>query len=88
MTAVYFQVFKDALSGGWETEITRQKLQAFDTLRADNRRIAEQDIAQARYELLEFDRMNQQGTNDKSSIEFRVNTLKNYLMGSVDLMLE
>ena len=82
MTVVYFQVFKDAMAGGWEGEITRQKLQEFETLRVKNRQIAGDDIAKATYELLEFDRMHQQGTNDKSSIEFRVNTLKKFLLES------
>ena len=34
--------------------------------------MAEKDITQANFELLEFDRMSQQGTNDADSIKERV----------------
>jgi Protein of unknown function DUF262 len=45
----------------------------------DNRRRAEQNIAEANFDLLEFDRMSQQGTNDASSIRERVRILKEYV---------
>ena len=80
MTVVYFQVFKDALESAWVDRVTRQKLVQFEEARANNRKSAETDIAQATYELLEFDRMQQQGTNDRTSIDFRVRTLTKYLM--------
>ena len=80
MTVVYFQVFKDASENAWTDLVTRQKLVQFDEVRANNRKLAETDMAQATYELLEFDRMQQQGTNDRTSIDFRVRTLTKYLM--------
>ena len=52
-------------------KITRDKLNQFEELRRKNRQAAQDDIARADYDLLEFDRMNLQGTNDKTSIEFR-----------------
>lgn len=79
MTVVYFQVLKEALANGWRQSITREKLTKFDQQRRDNRQAAQEDIALADYDLLEFDRMNLQGTNDKGSIEFRTRTLEAFL---------
>ena len=79
MTVVYFQVLKEALANGWRQNITREKLSKFDELRRENKQTAQEDIALADYDLLEFDRMNVQGTNDRGSIEFRTRTLAAYL---------
>ena len=78
-TVVYFQVLKEALKDEWSREITRDKLTQFEALRRSNRQTAQQDIAKADYDLLEYDRMNLQGTNDRTSIEFRTRTLANFL---------
>ena len=61
--------------------ISRHNLIRFNDIRARNREEAAKDIAQADYDLLEFDRMHIQGSNDKSSIEFRVRTLATFLKG-------
>ena len=58
--------------------MTRDKLNQFEELRKNNRQAAQDNIAQADYDLLEFDRMNLQGTNDKTSIEFRTRTIANF----------
>ncbi len=84
MTVVYFQVFKDAMSDGWFDNITRQQLSAFEQMRSRNRELAEEDLTQASYDLLEFDRMHMQGSNDKTSIEFRVSTLIQFLKNGED----
>ena len=78
-TVVYFQVLKEALVDGWAENITRDRLSRFDQLRTQNRIAAQDNIALANYDLLEFDRMNLQGTNDKTSIEFRTQTLAKFL---------
>ena len=78
-TVVYFQALKEALKEGWSEKITRDKLTQFEELRRKNRQAAQEDIAKADYELLEFDRMNLQGTNDRTSIEFRTRTLAGFL---------
>ena len=80
-TVVYFQVLKEALKEGWSEKITRDKITQFEELRRKNRQAAQEDIANADYDLLEFDRMNLQGTNDRTSIEFRTLTLANFLKG-------
>lgn len=79
MSVIYYLVFKSAVEGGWIDRITRDQLVAFDELRAENRRIAEEDITQARYDLLEFDRMHLQGSNDAASIRFRQKVLTEFL---------
>ena len=78
-TVIYFQVLKEALKEGWSEKMTRDKLNQFEELRKNNRQAAQDNIAQADYDLLEFDRMNLQGTNDKTSIEFRTRTIANFL---------
>ncbi len=79
MAVIYFQVFREALDQGWADGIRREELVEFDEERRRNREAAEEEIAKATYELLEFDRMHLQGSNDKSSIEFRVRVLKEFL---------
>lgn len=59
--------------------INRSWLLAFDQSVKDNRRLAETNYENANYELLEFDRLSQQGTNDASSIKERLRILKEYV---------
>lgn len=76
---VYYLTFKNAIANNTLGKITRKALlDFFDTL-SQNRLQAEQDIATANYEYLEFDRMSQQGTNDASSIKERTRILSEYL---------
>lgn len=84
MPVIYFLVFKTAKEGGWLKEIARERFLAFEDARRANRKIAQSDISKANYDLLEFDRMSQQGTNDAMSIVFRVNTLINFLRNRPD----
>lgn len=79
MPVIYFLTFKNAKEQGWLSQITREQLIAFDAARKENRKIAQTDLSRADYDLLEFDRMSQQGTNDALSINFRVSTLINFL---------
>lgn len=77
--SVYYLTFKNAIINNTLAKITRGRLiNFFDTLRA-NRQMAEQDITQANYEYLEFDRMTQQGTTDASSIKERTRILSEFL---------
>lgn len=59
--------------------LSRTKLEKFNKKRLLNRALAEKDIAQANFELLEFDRLSQQGTNDASSIRERWRILTDWL---------
>lgn len=76
---VYFLVFRKALRDGVLGEVTRNKLIRFREELKVNRETAEIDYAASKFELLEFDRLNQQGTNDASSIAERFRVLGEYL---------
>ena len=79
MLTVYYLVFDKANSEGWIKQIKRKKLLDFERIRHQNSETAEKDMAKAQYELLEFDRLSSQGTNDGASIKFRVDVLANYI---------
>lgn len=72
---LYFLLFKFALHSGLEANITRRALLDFiEKLRA-NRHAASEDYENSSFELLEYDRLTQQGTNDASNIKERLSTL-------------
>ena len=60
-------------------KINRSWLLDFDQKVKSNRIFAEKNYENADYELLEFDRLSQQGTNDVSSIKERLRILKEYI---------
>nr|WP_067054697.1 DUF262 domain-containing protein [Mucilaginibacter sp. L294] len=70
---VYYLLFK------WAEEnhitITRSRLLAFTELVKENREIAEVNYEGADFDLLEYDRLTQQGTNDASNIRERLRVL-------------
>lgn len=76
---IYYLVAKDAVEMKKENKFNRQKLNEFYRALAANREDAASDIATANYEMLEYDRMTQQGSNDSASIRERVRILKEYL---------
>ena len=78
MVMLYYHLFRIVEDQKWELNVTRQSLAKFDAIRAQNRAIAEEDIAKAKYELLEFDRY-AQSPNDGYAIRLRLKIL----LGSV-----
>lgn len=76
---VYYLVFRAAVEKGNLDKITRKKLLSFRERLAENRDQAVDNYPDASFELLEFDRLNQQGTNDASSIKERYRILSQYL---------
>ena len=81
MAVVYYLLFRELKRKGRAPStigVTRTRLQAFEKMVAENRRVAEQDITKANPELLEFDRLSQ-SPNDASAIEYRIRILKKYL---------
>jgi hypothetical protein len=76
---IYFLLFEHAIYTENLTMITRTKLLRFNRDRKENRLLAADDIINADYDLLEFDRLSVQGTNDPGSIKERLNILTNYL---------
>ncbi|CAD0306297.1 DUF262 domain-containing protein [Xanthomonas hortorum pv. cynarae] len=76
---VYYLIFRSAVIYGEEAKITRRSLLDFRQKLAVNREAAIKNYEGASFDLLEFDRLNQQGTNDASSIKERVKILSEFL---------
>jgi hypothetical protein len=72
---VYYLLFKGAIESNQLDKITRKKLLNFRQKLAENREAAVNNYPSASFDLLEFDRLNQQGTNDASSIKERYRIL-------------
>lgn len=76
---IYFLVFKNAIESQKLDCITRDKFVNFYIDLEENRKKAEQDITEANFEYLEFERLSQQGTNDSVSIRERAKILSKYI---------
>lgn len=76
---VFYLLLREASLSGSIKKITRAKLIAFNEARQENRLVAENDIRKADFDLLEYDRMSQQGTNDASSIRERLRIVSKFL---------
>jgi len=75
---IYYLLFKYALKQGRLSNISRNKLLQFKEKVAENRRIAEEDMGKANFDLLQFDRLSIQGTNDAGSIRERFRIMCKY----------
>ncbi|KQN80102.1 DUF262 domain-containing protein [Sphingomonas sp. Leaf62] len=75
---VYYLIFRNALDMGESNKVSRRGLLDFRKELAENRKRAENDL-ESSFQLLEFDRLNQQGTNDASSIKERVAIMSAWL---------
>jgi hypothetical protein len=73
---IYFLLFREAIKAN--KKVTRQKLFEFREKVQKNKILAETDISKTDYDLIEFDRLSLQGTNDASSIRERLRILKEY----------
>jgi len=76
---VYFLLIRDYILENKIRKFSRNLLLNFRVKLNKNRKKAEKNITTAEFELLEFDRLSQQGTNDASSIATRLEILKNFL---------
>jgi hypothetical protein len=76
---IYAFVYKSLLAKNNSKVFARTKLNKFNQVRLANRKVAETDLTKARFELLEYDRLSQQGTNDASSIRERWRILEAWL---------
>lgn len=72
---LYYLIFKKAIELDEVKNITRRKLLDFREKLYENRRLAESDYSESSFDLLEYDRLSQQGTNDASNIRERFRTL-------------
>lgn len=81
---VYYLLFRFALASGDVGNITRRKLLDFRDRLKENRALAELDFPGSSFELLEYDRLSQQGTNDASNIKERLSILARELGVSLE----
>ncbi|WP_428324787.1 DUF262 domain-containing protein [Nitrosopumilus sp.] len=75
---IYFLLFRSAHKQGRLNHISKSKLEEFHNKVRENREIAEQDIAKADFELLEYHNLSIQGTNDASSIKERLRIISEF----------
>ncbi|MGI2933595.1 DUF262 domain-containing protein [Vibrio fluvialis] len=76
---LYYLVFRQAIKDQEVGKITRRKLIDFRQELLENRKNAEEHYSESTFEMLEFDRLSQQGTNDASNLRERYRTLSAYL---------
>jgi len=76
---LYYLLCKSAMHADVKANVSRERLYAFRDQVRDNRLRAEDNYADASFELLEFDRLSQQGTNDSSNIRERLGVIAKYL---------
>lgn len=81
---VYYLAFRTAKNHGQLDFIDRTSLLKFRRDLSNNRDKAASDYESASFELLEYDRLSQQGTNDATSIRERYQTLCRTLGISID----
>ena len=80
MVALYDHLFRLAINEGWSSDISRKRLLDFEKLRKANREKAEKNLAEADYDLIEFDRL-AQSPNDAAAIKFRLRVMLNKIFG-------
>jgi hypothetical protein len=80
MVTVYYHLFRLARTADWSSQITRKKLLDFDKKREANRKLAEQKLATADYDLIEFDRY-AQSPNDAGALKFRLRVMLERVFG-------
>ena len=78
MNMIYYHLFSKMLGDGSKGAIDRKSLLEFDEKRAENRKLAADDIAAADYDLLEFNRYTQ-WPNDGIAMKFRLGVLDQHL---------
>ena len=75
---LYFFLFLEARNSGWLNMLARSAFEAFDELRLKNRAEAEKDVSNAKYNLLEYDRLTQ-SPNDAFALRYRYEVLRQYI---------
>lgn len=80
MIMLYFLAFERAIQRGLTQMLTRPSFDEFERQRRRNREAAELDIANADYDLLEFDRYTQ-SPNDAVALRFRLAVLDRVAFG-------
>ena len=76
---VYYLVFRLARYTNQLSNVNRNNLLSFNEALRENREIAQNNYEESSFELLEYDRLTQQGTNDASNLRERVLVLSSFL---------
>lgn len=77
---LYYFLFRTAFKEDWHQELSRQALNNFEQRRSENRRIAQTNLPDADYDLLEFDRYIQ-APNDAYALRIRFSILLKEVFG-------
>ena len=77
---VYFLLFRGLAANA---KVRRSAFERFEKALESNRSLAEEHLAQADWELLEYYRLTQT-PNDASAIEFRLKALRKHILGTTD----
>ena len=80
---IYMLVYRDLIEKGEVKKFSRTRLIKFNDNRSENRSMAESSILDVDFDLLEYDRLSQQGTNDASSIRERWRILAEKILGKL-----
>lgn len=75
---LFFYLFHDAMTNGWVGRLSRKDLDDFETMRLQNRKVAEAAHERPDYNLLEFDRLTQ-SPNDGVALRFRYAVLRKFI---------
>lgn len=84
---VYYLLYRSLVHFGEVGKVDRVNLLDFRRALSENRELAATDYEGASFDLLEFDRLNQQGTNDASSIKERYIILGKHLGITLDPLI-
>ena len=79
MVPIYFLLIRKYKTEKKLPSFSRNLFLDFRKKLETNRQLAETDISKAEFDLLEFNRLSQQGTNDANSIKTRIEILESYL---------
>lgn len=75
---IYYLLFREAREQNELNKITREKIMGFAKKVADNKKQAAISMDLGKFDLLEYDRLTIQGTNDASSIKSRFHIISKY----------
>lgn len=78
MVTLDFLLYASIDSPTWTRKVSRSHLERFNDARRHNRIVAEEEVAKANYDLLEFDRL-AQSPNDAVALEYRFRVLRRWL---------
>lgn len=76
---LYYLLALSAMKEIGSSSMSRESLYGFRDVVRENRLMAEENYSDAKFDLLEYDRLSQQGTNDSSNIRERLGIISKFL---------